>query len=173
MTVGETIAAATPIRHALDEPTAAEAGKVVRQGLAGDAEDFGQISGVAGGFAQSEEHAGAGRVGQCMPQTCDSGCVGQRCESGRHALDDTENREFMYPCIQREGARRRLAPPDDQRIAYTALPMITATTVVQPMMAMACQKRMRAFPMPEAASIVAVNCVGSRSGPSRLTPGTP
>ena len=41
-------------------------------------------------------------------------------------------------------------------IAETAPPTITATTVVQPMIATACQMRMRALPIPDAASIVAV-----------------
>lgn len=39
--------------------------------------------------------------------------------------------------------------------------MMRVMIVVQPMMAIACQMSTRTLPMPAAASIVAVNCVGS------------
>ncbi len=94
MAVSQSIAAAAAVRHALDEPAAAETGEVIRQGLAGDTEGFRQIGGVAGGFAQSQEHAGTGGIGERMSQASDGGRVGQGGESGCHVLDDTEDDEF-------------------------------------------------------------------------------
>ena len=61
----------------------------------------------------------------------------------------------------------------DQPAVCTTLPTTTPNRIDQARMAIACQNRTRAFETPPAASIVEVNCVGSSSGPSRLTPGTP
>src|SRR5690606_9826684 len=49
----------------------------------------------------------------------------------------------------------------------------SANRVVHPMIATACHTSTRPLPTPTATSAVAVNIVGRRSGPSRLTPGTP
>ena len=57
------------------------------------------------------------------------------------------------------------------RTAWMTPVMIRAVSVVQAMMAAACQIRIRALPTPEAASMVAVKWVGRSRGPSRLTPG--
>lgn len=146
---------------------------MVRHRLPGDAERVGEVGGVPGCFSQREQDAGAGGIGERVPEAGDGCRMGEGGESGGHASTvqknlNSRNDEFS----ERGGARSRL-PDRDQWIAYTALPTMTATMVVQPMIARACQKRMRALPMPDAASIVAVNCVGSSRGPSRLTPGTP
>jgi hypothetical protein len=63
--------------------------------------------------------------------------------------------------------------PRHQATVCVIPPMMTPTRVVQPMIARPCQNSTRDVLTPALASIVAVNWVGSSSGPSRLTPGTP
>ncbi|KUL34975.1 hypothetical protein ADL12_20290 [Streptomyces regalis] len=62
--VGQLVAGTAAIGYCEDETAVAQAGKVVRQPGARDAQCIGKVGGVGRGFAQGEQDAAADRIGE-------------------------------------------------------------------------------------------------------------
>ena len=89
--VGQFVAGAAAVGHGDDQAAVAQAGQVVRQPGAGDAEGVGEVGGVGGGLAQGEQDPAADRVGERAAEP------GQHLDVGgnsQHTHDSTRNPEF-------------------------------------------------------------------------------